>query len=153
MAKHAVQEHVAEKVWGWLRERGGLAIWASANLSDLSRTWTAPVNGADGLPLPKQSWAMQNEPCRIITDPAEVVVEVPREVKRFRVGVRLGAQGMQLKVTDGGTRRIRAAVAKAGDGAWYEFDYGAQEAVIYVAVSSVPIAVWAAARGLAKGGA
>ena len=39
---------------------------------------------------------------------------------------------MSLKVTDGGTRRIRKEVGKAGEDAWYEFDYGTQEAVIFV---------------------
>lgn len=52
------------------------------------------------------------------------------EVKRFHIGLRMGSQGLIVKVTDGGTRRIRHEVAKAGDGAYYTFDYGTQEAVI-----------------------
>ena len=52
------------------------------------------------------------------------------EVKRFRVGVRWGSQGFTLKVTDGGSRRIRREVSKAGDGAYHVFDYMTQEAVI-----------------------
>ena len=52
------------------------------------------------------------------------------EVKRFRVGVRWGSQGFMLKVTDGGTRRIWKEVSKAGEGAYYRFDYMTQEAVI-----------------------
>ena len=50
-------------------------------------------------------------------------VSFDKEVKRFHVAVRLGSQGMSYKVTDGGTRRIRAEVEKAGDGAYYTFDY------------------------------
>jgi hypothetical protein len=52
------------------------------------------------------------------------------EVKRFRVGIRLGAQGFKVKVTDGGTRRIWREIAKAGEGSFCEFDYMTQEAVI-----------------------
>ena len=92
--------------------------------------------------MPKQSWEMANEPYRIITDPAEVEVHVPKEVKRFRVGVRMGSQGFSFKVTDGGSRRIKREVAKAkenyGD-AWYEFDYSTQEAVIMVPDSKAPL--------------
>jgi hypothetical protein len=37
-----------------------------------------------------------------------------------------------MKVTDGGTRRIRAALAKYGEDSWYEFDYSTQESVIFL---------------------
>ena len=43
----------------------------------------------------------------------------PVEVKRFHVAVRLGSQGFSLKVSDGGSRRIRREVAKAGAGAFF----------------------------------
>jgi integrase len=44
-------------------------------------------------------------------------IENAVEVKRFRIGIRLGAQGFRVKVTDGGTRRIWRELAKAGEGA------------------------------------
>ena len=52
------------------------------------------------------------------------------EVKRFHVGVRMGSNGLALKVTDGGSRRIRREVSKAGEGAYYAFDYLTQDAII-----------------------
>jgi hypothetical protein len=58
-------------------------------------------------------------------------VKAWKEVKRFHVGVRMGGSGLRLKVTDGGTRRIRAACAKY-PGSSYRFDYEFQEAVIEV---------------------
>ena len=144
MEKHAVVEAAAANVWIWLRERGGIAVWHSANRSDTGRTWTTPANDADGKPSPKPSGQAESTPRRVITDPAEVVVDVPREVKRFRVGVQAGGSGLKPKVTDGGTRRINAAIDKAGPGAWCEFMPETQEAVIFVASSTVPIAEWAA---------
>jgi len=42
-----------------------------------------------------------------------------------------------VKLTSGGTRKVKAAVAKAGDAAWYDFDYSTQEAVILVPETSV----------------
>ena len=140
--KHICQPEHAKQFLEWIKTRGGLALWRSINLSNPDKTWTTPAKSMDGTPMPKQSWEMANEPYRIITDPAEVEVHVPKEVKRFRVGVRMGSQGFSLKVTDGGSRRIKREVAKAKENysdAWYEFDYSTQEAVIMVPDSKSPL--------------
>lgn len=98
------------------------------------------VDGDNALAhYPRPHWSATTTPKFIITDPTEVTVDVPKEVKRFRVGLRRGAQRFKVKCTDASSRRIRAAVEVAGDGAWYEFDYDTQEAVIYVAERSVPL--------------
>ena len=148
--KHVCMPHDAELLLKWIKTRGGLALWRSVNLSNPGKTWTTPVKAPDGSPMPKQSWEMANEPYRIITDPAEVEVHVPKEVKRFHVGVRMGSQGFTIKVTDGGTRRIRREVAKAkekyGD-AWYEFDYVTQDAVIMVPDVKIPLEEFVAKLG------
>ena len=140
--KHICQPEHAKQFLEWIKTRGGLALWRSINLSNPGRTWTTPANQKDDTPMPKQSWEMDNKPYRVITDPAEVEVHVPKEVKRFRVGVRMGSQGFSLKVTDGGSRRIKREVAKAKENysdAWYEFDYSTQEAVIMVPDSKSPL--------------
>lgn len=139
MNKHTIVEANVSKILDWFANRGGLAVWQSINLSNPGASWTGPLNDADGKPSTKPNWQCGNEPVCVITDPADVVVEVPKEVKRFHVAIRMGSQGMSYKLTDGSSRRVRAAVAKAGDGAWYEFDYGTQEAVIYVAGDSKPL--------------
>ena len=105
-------------------------MWNSINLSNPEASWTTPAKKQNGEPTGKPSWQAANDPERIITDPAEVEVIVPVEVKRFRIGIRLGDQGLSYKVTDGGSRRIRREVAKAREGAYYTFDYETQEAVI-----------------------
>lgn len=144
--KHIIKARDAQMVWEWLKSRGGIAIWHSVDLSDPSWSCTTPVNDQDGNPKPKPHWKAEDRPHRVITDPDEVVIVEPKEVKRFHVATRMGSQGLSLKVTDDGSRRIRQAVAKAevdhhceGE-AWYEFDYGDYEnAVIYVPGSQVPI--------------
>ncbi len=136
---HRVDPEYAVKILDWLKTRGGLALWGSIDLSDLGASWTGPLNNADGTPSTKPHWKSASTPYRIITDPAEVVVATMKEVKRFRVGIRLGSQGMTYKVTDGGTRRIRREVVKAGVGATHVFDYETQEAVILAPESEVPI--------------
>lgn len=128
--KASIRSTEAVKIAGWIRERGGLAVWPSIDLSDPGKQLLTPAREKDGQPTFKPHWSVASEPKVIITDPAEVEVCEDVEVKRFRVGVRMGSQGMKMKVTDGGSRRIRAAVAKAGDGAYHVFDYETQEAVI-----------------------
>lgn len=114
----------------WITSRGGIAVWTSVNLSDPGREVLTPAFQEDGTPYPKPSWWCSDKPSEIVTDPNQVKLSQDIEVKRFHVGVRTGSQGMSLKVTDGGSRRIRAAVEKAGDGSYHEFDYDTQEAVI-----------------------
>lgn len=144
---HKIKPEHAARMWDWLQSRGGIAIWRSINLSNPGASWSSPAL-TDGKPTPKPTWQCANEPERIITDPAEVHVTVPREVKRFRIALRVGSQGLMVKLTDGSSNRVREAVARAEEKykteAWYEFDYEMQEAVIYVEANSIPLAEWVA---------
>jgi hypothetical protein len=146
MDKHYVTSDNAETIWDWLQNRGGIALWRSVDLSDPGKSWTTPAQEEDGSPKRKQHWKMEEQPHRIITDPAEVEVHVPKEVNRFHIAIRPGSNGLSLKVTDGSTRRIQKAVVKANrehcndeDLAFYEFDYSTQEAVIFVPDRQLPI--------------
>lgn len=123
----------AAKIFDWLKTRGGIAIWKSVNFSNPTGSWTAPYLDDKGEVKGKPTWETDTKPARIITDPADVWVMVPKEVKRFHVAIRLGGQGMSFKLTDGSSRKLHEAVEKEGIGAWYEFDYAMQEAVIFVA--------------------
>lgn len=138
--KHRVIAPNAPKFWEWLQNRGGVAVWRSINLSNPGASWSTPALKTDGTPSEKPSWQASNTPERIITDAADVVVDVPKLVKRFHVAVRMGDQGMSLKLTDGASRRVRREVEKAGDEAWHEFDYDTQDALIYAPDKTVPLA-------------
>lgn len=70
------------------------------------------------------------------------MVAIDREVKRFHVAIRMGSQGFSMKCTDGASRRIRSAVAKAGEGAYHVFDYTTQEAVIMAPEKVIPLPEW-----------
>jgi hypothetical protein len=148
---YKIKDEHAARMWEWLQTWGGIAIWRSINLSNPGASWSTPAL-TDGTPTPKPTWQVANTPERIITDPAEVVVSVPREVERFHVAVRMGLQGFMLKLTDGSSRKVRAAVARASEkhgDAWYEFDYETQEVVIYVEAGSLPIVEWVARQNAA----
>jgi len=130
--EHECSAENAKKFWDWIKERGGVAIWISVNLSNPGASWSTPVWQPDGNPTPKPNWQVTNEPEKIVTDPTKIKVFVSKEVQRFHVNVHARAQGMSLKVTEGGTRRIRKALAKHGEGSYYDFDYTTQEAVIFI---------------------
>jgi hypothetical protein len=130
----------AARIAGWLKERGGIALWRSINLSNPSGSWTGPVRDKDGNVNEKPNWQCASTPERIITDPNEVAVITPKEVRRFRVAVRHGSSNwMQLKLTDASTRKVNAAKERAGEGSWHEFDFSTQEAIIYTAGRAVPL--------------
>ena len=143
--KHHCIAANAGKFRQWIASRGGVAVWESVDLSDPLKSWSTPAKTPGGEDTPKPIRKAADRPARIITREEDIIVDVPKEVKRFHVAVRMGSQGMSLKLTDGSSRKVRAAVAKAkeayGD-AWYEFDYDMQEAVIYAPDKSVPLSQW-----------
>jgi hypothetical protein len=138
---HSCDAENASKFYEWITTRGGLAVWHSVNLSNCGASWTTPAKTEHGLPMGKPTWEAGNEPV-IHTDPARIGVYTAKEVKRFRVALRRA--GTALKVTDAGSRKIRAAVEKAGDNAFYRFDYGSQEAVICITGDEIPLPEWIA---------
>jgi len=93
----------------------------------------------DGNVVQKPSWQAQSIPTRHITDPAEVEVVVPKEIKRFRVAVRVGASGTRMKLTDASGEKLQKALDKAGPDSWHEFSYATQEAIIFVPEKVVPL--------------
>lgn len=144
---HIVTEQTARMIADWLRTRNGIAIWESIDMSRPDASVTTPVNGPAGHPTAKPYHWVASEPACIITDPDDVLVSKDIEVKRFHVAVRLGAYGFKVKCTDASTRRIRREVEKAGKGAYYEFDYATQEAVIMKPETAyTPLPDWLAAH-------
>lgn len=132
----------------WISERGGVAQWYSIDLSDPGYRALSPALDKDGNPYPKPSWKVDSRPMLVVTDPAKIVLALDVEVRRFHVAVRVGGSGLKFKLTDASSDRVRRAVAKAGEGAYYGFDYGTQEAVIWKPESTMTLAEWmAAARG------
>lgn len=127
--KHTIAVEHVTLIRDWLKNRGGVAIWDSINLSNPGGSWTAPVNDEHGQPKSKPTWQAGNAPSRVITDATEIQVVTPREVSRFHIALQQGS-GFSVVLTDASTRKVRRAVEKAGPDAWYQFED--KEAVIYV---------------------
>lgn len=132
----------ALKFQNWIANRGGLAYWQSLNLSNPGITWTTPLLKENGEQLTKPTWESAEYPSRIVTSADEVIVESPREVKRFHVAIRRGGGFASFVLTDGSKRKLEKELAKAGKNAWYEFDYTSQDAIIFVPDAEVLLSAW-----------
>jgi len=144
--RHNCTAENAPRFLDWIRNRQGIAVWRSLDLSDPSFSLSTPVLDPEGNPVTKPHWKVGSAPDFIVTNPDEIEVHLDHEVKRFHVAVRLGSNGMKLKCTPGATRRIEAAVATAGPGAYHVFDYETQEAVIMAPEKTQSLTEWAAAN-------
>lgn len=128
---HRCTEENAPSMANWIKNRHGLALWKSINLNNPNQIWTTPARKEDGSPTDKPHWSVESSPYRIITDPREVIVDVPKEVKRFRVAV-----------TNASSNRVEKALKEFGNNSWYRFDYGTQECVIFVPEYSITLDEW-----------
>jgi hypothetical protein len=133
MEKHVVEQTNAALIWSWLQERGGIIVWQSHDLSNPGRSVTTPARTADGNPVTSPGWRYP-EPTRHITDPADVVVTLERVLETVPIKVRMGSQGMSLKVTDASARKMDRKVAnhqkRQANPVWWEptgdlFDHSA----------------------------
>ena len=143
----------APQISEWMKTRGGVLVWGSADISDPEKTWTTPYLRASGEVTTKPYWQAQDKPLAHFTDPALIDVSEPVEVKRFRVALSMGAQGFKVKLTAHSTMKVRKEVAKAAGGkegaAWYAFDYGTQEAVIFKEGERLSLPEWEKKRAAA----
>jgi hypothetical protein len=149
MEKHPCSIENAPKFADWVKNRGGIAVWKSVNLSNPGASWSTPANDKEGKPTAKPTWQADNRPEQIITDPDQVEVYVGKEIKRFRVGVKRG-DGFNFVLTDGASRRLKRELAKAGEESFYVFDYSVQEAVILLPDNKITLAEWMEEQVLKK---
>src|SRR5271166_2825547 len=84
---HPCEPENAGMLKEWLDTRGGLALWRSQDMCNPGRSWTTPVRNDDGTPVThgQVHWSAGSQPDRIITDPAEVVVETVQLLEEVSV--------------------------------------------------------------------
>lgn len=140
MEPYAIRESAAAEAVDWIKNRGGILVWQSVNLSNPGISWLTPARLKDGRPAPRPSWQAAERPARHITDMADVMVARNLEYKRVRISVRPGSQGLSLKLTDAASGRVRKALHEAGEGAWYRLE--GNEAVIMRPTVQIPLTRW-----------
>lgn len=142
-----LDERHAVKVSRWIESCGGVAVWGCMDLSDQSRQFFTPARLSDGTPAQCPHWSSPKTPERIVTNAAEVEVVTHREVRRIRIAIRRG-YGLNLKLTDAASARLRKALDEAGPGAVHVFD--GNEAIIFAESSRTPLPQWLAEHPNAK---
>lgn len=131
----------AERFAMWIRERGGICLWKSLNLSNPGASWCTPFILEDGTEATKPNWQTDNAPAVVVTSMDDVGVEIPVEIKRIKIS--LIQRGFKVVLTDGSTRKVNDALDKAGDRAFYTFEDDV--AVIWGVRGTVALDEWLAA--------
>lgn len=123
---YVIQQKNANLMWDWFQTRGGVAVWNAVDFSGDSTFTPADCTRKPG-------WKYPEKPTRIVTDPAEFTVDDGVEFRRIKVALRRGSSNpFLLKITDASQRKVDKALARAGEGAWYEKgDLFDPEIVIY----------------------
>jgi len=126
----------------WIKERGGVQVWHNLNLSNpgagnqftpatmvITKDELKDYPGLGiGSPVmyPKPHWSVGAG--EVVTDIARFrFVKSFKELKRIRVALRRGAQGLIFKLTDGSQRKVDRALDKAREKygeAYYRKDGG-----------------------------
>lgn len=129
----------AERFAQWLKDRGGISLWKSLNLSNPGASWCTPALTEEGTDYPKPNWQTESAPALTVCDPDFVGVEIPQEFKRVKIS--LQQQGlMKIVLTDASTRKVTKALEEAGDGSFYTFEDDV--AVIWKVVGTVGLMEW-----------
>jgi hypothetical protein len=138
---YKITHTAAPKIVEWISTGRGVSVWQSVDLSDPGKQVLTPSMDALGQKTSKPSWQFGNEPIHTFTSLDEFIVQPDKVVKRFHVGVRRSGNGLTLKVTDAGSAKIRAAVTKAGEGAYYLFDYAEEKNAVIMAPDGEPVSL------------
>lgn len=118
MAKLQIDPETVSQVRNWLKERGGVAIWRSVNLSNPGAEWLTPYLNDKGEQIGKPTWQADDKP-EIVTNAEDVEVITFKTVKKFRIGLK--SRGFKIELTGPSSRKVREACAEAGEGARYIF--------------------------------
>lgn len=147
--KYRVSEADADKILTWLRERGGILIWTSVDLSRPGESSTTPFRDPAGIPVGKPHWRFGDHP-RHITDISEVEVAEAEKVESLAVRIKRGGE-LRLTLTSHSSAKLQERLAhwsqERNTAAWYHFEgflvNGWDTAHIYVDSKIVPMQEWA----------
>lgn len=136
----------------WIEHQGGIKVWKkdsapSTGWAWLEARWVTPALTGKGEDFPKPTWQVGEEDFIHITDVKDVGVLYYKEIDRFPVSVQRGPSGLEWKLTDDSSQRIKEEVEHFGEGCWYEFDYPNQEAVIYTTAETIGLEEWKTKNG------
>lgn len=125
----------------WVKERGGVFLWYSADLGNAGASVYTPVHSEDGSEKTCPGWQYHRAPSKRITRAEDLFVRFEREVERWRVGLKR-SYGLRITLSDASNRKMGRLLEKHGDDAEYHFDYEKQQAVITIPERIITLAEW-----------
>lgn len=126
-----IYPEIFPKLKSWIESRGGIAVWKSINLSNPGKEIFTPALTEDNKPYPKPSWEVSNQPYEIIKSLEDIIIIIPKEIKRFKVFTRISSNGLSIRLTDSSSQKVRR-YESGYENSWHEFDYENQQAVILI---------------------
>lgn len=136
-------------LWRWLQAGRGLALWRSADLGNPGASWTTPARDKSGNATARPTWQAESSPALIVESADNVIVETFRTVKTIRIALARG-YGLRIDLTPASSRRLRAELAKAGEGSTYEFGgWDGKDCIILKPSGKCTLAQWAKGNPLA----
>lgn len=127
----------------WIEHRGGVTRWENVNLSNpdagdqFTPATTIPKGDTPPEPYAAPHWSVKRAETINDLERFRFVREM-KEVERFSVDVQMGSNGLQIKLTDESTEKVRTRNSEIseeyGKPAYYHFEYDTQEAVITIPI-------------------
>jgi hypothetical protein len=138
----AVKPADAHRMLGWVRERGGLVVWESADLATAGDTVTAPWKDKAGSIKPAPHWSYTTFFAHT-TDPGVPVVEDVEEAGRWSVAFKRECRGMLLRADS--QRKVNLYMQRhkadpTNPPIYYTFED--REVVFHVIKATYPLDVW-----------
>lgn len=103
----------ARKFAEWFRDRGGIAVWSSCDLSNPGKRLTTPAWWPAVIQRAKRSphWSMGAEP-KVFTDPAKVLLIEYEDFCTFEIKLKRGS-GMNVVLSSKSDHKVRDMLCKA----------------------------------------
>lgn len=139
----------ARKMWDWVKNRGGVAVWLSQDLAEAGRKYLTPVLDERGERMLRPHWSTLNVPDDVVQDETKLGICTAKTVRTIRVGIKRGS-GLSFTLTEAASRRLRVALDVAGEGSFYTFGFTDDDkrvAYIKVPSSKISLAEYAKQEG------
>lgn len=107
---HEVALEEAHKFLDWIRNRGGVANWKSANLGNPSASWSTPFLEVDGTPKRKPTWEAEDVPSAVHKDATRIGVYSTTLVET--IPAKVLRRGMSLVLSRGTEKKLNAALKR-----------------------------------------
>lgn len=120
---YSIQPENEKQIVEWLKNRGGVAVWANCDLGSpsIGNLSFTPATRRDGAKATSPSWQCGSEPAEVVTDQSKFEVVTYSEFRRVKVRTGPPMYGGLHRLDKD---KVYRAMDEAGEGAVWIPDYG-----------------------------